>query len=270
MEQIKNIAHNSKLGIFSWFGWRLHISQRAKLIKDAGFDTTCLWWAEDERANTGSLDDLPKIVRDNGLEIDNIHVPFAEAHLLSSENQAEREGMIDLHKTWIEDCAKHSIPKLIFHVCPADENPFAPKSILLDSIAEILKFAEAAKIILVAENTRRSDYIDFVFERIDSEYLRFCYDSGHDFIWSDEPIAVLKKWGHKLIMTHLHDNKSGDDDHMIPFTGKIDWQKVVAAWPKDYKGPLMLEVVGKPDTQSPEDFLKKAFESLMKLKAIKI
>jgi sugar phosphate isomerase/epimerase len=71
-------------------------------------------------------------------------------------------------------------------------------------------------------------------------------------------------------LTHLHDNKSGDDDHMIPFTGKIDWQKVVAAWPKDYKGPLMLEVVGDPDTQSPENFLKSAFESLIKLKTLQI
>lgn len=270
MTQTENIAYNSKLGVFSWFGWRLHISQRAKLIKDAGFDTTCLWWAEDERANTGSLDDLPKIVRDNGLEIDNVHVPFADAHLLSSENQTQRKEMIGLHKRWIEDCARHNIPKLIFHVCPAGENPSAPVKVLLDSVAEIVKFAQEAKVILAAENTRRSDYVDFVFGQIDSEYLRFCYDSGHDFIWSDEPITVLKKWGHKLVMTHLHDNKSGGDDHMIPFTGKVDWQRVVAAWPKDYKGPLMLEVVGNPDTQSPEDYLKKAFESLIKLKNLKV
>ncbi|PKL46675.1 MAG: sugar phosphate isomerase/epimerase [Planctomycetes bacterium HGW-Planctomycetes-1] len=270
MNRTENIAYNSKLGIFSWFGWRLHISQRAKLIKDAGFDTTCLWWAAEERANTGSLDDLPKIVRDNGLEIDNVHVPFAEAHLLSSENQLERRGMVDMHKQWIEDCARHKIPKLVFHTCPAYDNPPPPADVLLDSVAEIVEFAQQARVILAAENTRRRDYIDFVFERIDCEYLRFCYDSGHDFIWSDEQIAVLKRWGHKLIMTHLHDNKGENDDHLIPLTGKIDWQKVVAAWPKDYKGPLMLEVVGNPETESPDVFLKRAFENLIKLKNLKI
>jgi len=270
MNQKENIAYNSKLGIFSWFGWRLHISKRAELIKNAGFDTTCLWWAEDERANTGSLDDLPKIVRDAGLGIDNVHVPFIQAHLLSSDDRTQRRKMIDLHKQWIEDCARHNIPKLIFHICPAGENSSAPVPILLDSVAEIVRFAETAKVILAAENTHRSDYIDFVFERIDSEYLRFCYDSGHDFIWGDEQTTVLKKWGHKLVMTHLHDNKGSNDDHMIPFTGGIDWRKIVAAWPKDYKGPLMLEVVGNPDIQSPEDFLKKAFENLIKLKNLKI
>ncbi|MDD5011021.1 MAG: sugar phosphate isomerase/epimerase [Phycisphaerae bacterium] len=270
MNPNENIAYNGKLGIFSWFGWRLHISQRAKLIKDAGFDTTCLWWAEDERANTGSLDDLPPIVRDNGLEIDNVHVPFAEAHLLSSQNRSERKEMINRHKKWLEDCARHRIPKLVFHTCPAYDNPPPPAEILLDSVAEIVEFAQAAGVILAAENTRRCDYVDFVLGRIDSEYLRFCYDSGHDFIWSDEQIAVLKKWGHRLIMTHLHDNKGGDDEHLIPFTGKIDWRKVVSAWPKDYKGPLMLEVVGNPEAEAAENFLKRAFENLIKLKNLKI
>jgi sugar phosphate isomerase/epimerase len=259
-----------RLGIFSWFGWRIHISQRAQLIKKAGFDATCLWWADEEKANTGSLDDLPKIVRDSGLEIDNIHVPFAEAHLLSSENRTECRKMIDLHKTWIEDCARHNIPKLVFHICPAEENPPAPVKILLDSVNEILKFAESAKIKLAAENTRRSDYIDFIFERIDSEYLCFCYDSGHDFIWNSRPTEILKKWGHKLAATHLHDNKGSDDDHMLPFTGNVDWQKIIAAWPQAYKGPFMLEVLGDDKTESAETFLQRAFESLTKLKSVEI
>jgi sugar phosphate isomerase/epimerase len=270
MNQNKNIIRNLKAGIFSWFGWRIHISQRAQLIKKAGFDVTCLWWADDEKANTGSLDDLPKIVRDAGLEIDNVHVPFKEAHLLSSENTPERRKLIDLHKQWINDCARHNIKKLVFHTCPDRPNPPAPNKLLLDSVSEILKYAESAKVILAVENIRRNDYVDIVLEQFGSEYLRFCYDSGHDFIWSQEPVRVLRKWGHKLAVTHLHDNLGSDDDHMLPLTGKIDWRKIIAAWPKDYKGVLMLEVLGNPNTQSAENFLKNAFESITKLKAVEI
>jgi sugar phosphate isomerase/epimerase len=255
-----------RLGIFSWFGWRIHISQRAQFIKNAGFDATCLWWADDEKANTGSLDDLPKIVRNSGLEIDNIHVPFKEAYLLSSENISERRKMIDLHKQWVDDCARHNIKKLVFHPCPDRPNPPAPTKLLLDSVSEILKFAESAKVILAVENTRKSDYVDFVLEQLDSDYLRFCYDSGHDFIWSNRPIEILKKWGHKLAATHLHDNMGSDDDHLLPFTGKIDWRKIVSNWPKDYKGVLMLEVLGDDKIQSAESFLSAAFESITKLK----
>jgi sugar phosphate isomerase/epimerase len=57
---------------------------------------------------------------------------------------------------------------------------------------------------------------------------------------------------------------------MLPLTGKIDWRKIIAAWPKDYKGVLMLEVLGNPNTQSAENFLKNAFESITKLKAVEI
>ena len=270
MNRNKNIIRNLKTGIFSWFGWRIHISQRAQLIKKAGFDTTCLWWADDEKANTGSLDDLPKIVRDTGLGIDNVHVPFKEAHLLSSENLSERKKMIDLHKQWIDDCARHNIKKLVFHTCPDCPNPPAPNKLLLDSVSEILKFAELAKVILAVENTWKSSYVDFVLERFDSEYLCFCYDSGHDFIWNSRPAEILKKWGHKLTTTHLHDNLGSDDDHMLPLTGKIDWRKIIAAWPKDYKGVLMLEVLGDPITKSAENFLKNAFESITKLKSIEV
>jgi len=259
---------DSKVGIFSWFGWRIHISQRAQLIKKAGFDATCLWWADEEKANTGSLDDLPKIVRDSGLEIDNIHIPFKEAHLLSSENPSERKKMVDLHKQWIDDCSKHNIGKLVFHTCPDCPNPPAPTKLLLDSVEEILKVAESAKVILAAENTRKSDYVDFILEKFDSDYLRFCYDSGHDFIWNSRPTDILKKWGHKLAATHLHDNKGSDDDHMLPFTGKIDWRKIISNWPKDYKGVLMLEVLGDDKLQSAESFLSAAFKSIIKLKSI--
>lgn len=270
MNQDKNVIYDLKAGIFIWFGWRIHISQRAKLIKKAGFDATCLWWSDDEKANTGSLDDLPKIVRDSGLEIDNIHAPFNEAHLLSSENISDRRRLIDLHKQWIGDCARHNIPKIVFHTCPDFPNPPAPNNLLLDSVEEILKFAESAKIILAVENIRRKEYVDIILEKFDSEYLGFCYDSGHDFIWSDKPIEILKKWGHKLAATHLHDNLGSDDDHLIPFTGKIDWQKIVLNWPKDYKGVLMLEAIGDGKTQSPESYTFAAFKSIMRLKDIEV
>jgi sugar phosphate isomerase/epimerase len=270
MNQNKNTIHNLKAGIFSWFGWRIHISQRAQLIKKAGFDATCLWWADDEKANTGSLDDLPKIVRDSGLEIDNVHVPFKEAHLLSSENLSERKKIIDLHKQWIGDCVRHNIPKIVFHTCPDFPNPPAPNNLMLDSVEEILKFAESAKVILAVENIRRSDYVNIVFEQFDSEYLRFCYDSGHDFIWNSNPTKILEKWGHKLAATHLHDNLGSDDDHMLPLTGKIDWKKIIAVWPKDYKGVLMLEVLGDPKIQPAENFISAAFKSMIKLKAVEI
>jgi hypothetical protein len=57
---------------------------------------------------------------------------------------------------------------------------------------------------------------------------------------------------------------------MLPLTGKIDWRKIVLNWPKDYKGVLMLEVLGDEKTQSAESFLSTAFESITKFKAVEV
>lgn len=32
----------------------------------------------------------------------------------------------------------------------------------------------------------------------------------------------------RLISVHLHDNNGRSDEHKLPFTGTIDWEKVVA------------------------------------------
>ncbi len=38
----------AKYGIFSWFGFVMPLSERLELIKKAGFDSTCLWWEDED------------------------------------------------------------------------------------------------------------------------------------------------------------------------------------------------------------------------------
>lgn len=56
-----------KLGIFSWFSYSLDIEERLRMIKQAGFDATSLWWGDENKHYQ------PEMARKLGLEIDNIH-----------------------------------------------------------------------------------------------------------------------------------------------------------------------------------------------------
>ena len=67
----------AKYGIFSWFGFVMPLSERLELIKKAGFDSTCLWWEDEEGAYPVKKTDMPKMVRDFGLSLEISIRPFA-------------------------------------------------------------------------------------------------------------------------------------------------------------------------------------------------
>ena len=71
------------LGMFSWFGYSLPLEKRLEMIKQAGFDATCLWFGdEEEMVEDGLADRMPGLVRGMALYLDNVHAPFRNHHLL--------------------------------------------------------------------------------------------------------------------------------------------------------------------------------------------
>jgi sugar phosphate isomerase/epimerase len=258
------------LGIFVWFGYRLHMSQRAQLIKDAGFDVASLWWGEEEKANTGSLHDLPAIVRDKGLAIDYIHVPFKGCNDFWSESESDRQNMLDKHLAWIDDCARHEIPKMVMHLTEG-ANPPSPNESGLAVINHLVKAAEERNVILAVENIQCTKHLDFVFHKIDSPNLAFCYDSSHDFLWSTQPGNILSKWTDRLVTTHFSDNDGREDRHWLPGIGTVNWQKIGLSFPTEtYTGPFLLEVL--PEQDRPKrpvgEFVAAAYESICSVSEI--
>jgi sugar phosphate isomerase/epimerase len=75
--------------------------------------------------------------------------------------------------------------------------------------------------IIALENLRKPEYLDFLFDNIKSDKLKFCYDSGHNNCFTPE-IDCLGKYGDKLIALHLHDNDGTCDQHLLPFNGTME------------------------------------------------
>jgi sugar phosphate isomerase/epimerase len=138
----------------------------------------------------------------------------------------------------------------------------------LRAICELVARAEQLGIIVAVENTRSPLHSDFVLSGIASPHLGLCYDSSHDFISGHSPCALLKKWGNRLVTTHLSDNEGTTDDHYIPGDGRIDWKAVQAAFPStQYSSALLLEVVPRAsDGMTPQEFVRRACDAALHLR----
>ena len=254
---------NNKLGIFSWFGFVMPLPQRLELIKKAGFDATTIWWEDEIGSPMIKKEKMAGIVKGSGLILENIHVPYDDADDLWSESKTRRDRIVNRHTEWLNDCAELDIPVMLMHIIDR-KYPIQPNKCGIESISRLLRIAEDLGVKIALENTGSVDYIDFVLRELVSDYLVFCYDSSHDFLYSTEKAVILKKQSLRLQHLHLSDNDLEKDRHWLPGEGIIDWQKINKAFPRDtYKGNITLEVYpGKDDQKgSPSKFIEKAYQS---------
>lgn len=244
--------------IFTWFGYNLPMAERAVLIREVGFDTVMLMWSDAFEPPDGNKEDYPGILRNQGLSIENIHLPFANANDIWLDNLNGQESL-RLYETYIDDCMNFEFPTAVMHLTRG-ETPPPISSIGIDRLKKLADKAAGANVILALENLRWWNYLDPVFEQVDSPGLGFCYDSGHALLYNEKPYELPVKYADKLAALHLHDNMMEKDDHRIPIEGMINLHalvdSIVAA---DYKGPLSLEVANPQAGEEPLSYLKRAY-----------
>jgi len=256
------------LGMYAWFGHRLPFEQRLALIAPAGFSTTSFWFGDDEELYAGGMADrMPVLARQAGLSLDNIHAPVAECNAFWLESEGSMAAAIKQYEMALAFCRKHDIPMLVVHVCKGSTPPPPTKS-GLRAFGELATRAKELGVLLAVENTPSPLHADAVLGAITSDHLGLCYDSSHDFISGHSSCSLLKKWGGRLMTTHLSDNNGTNDDHYLPGDGRIDWDMVQNAFPKtQYSGALMLEVVPRSgDGMTPEQFVRTAFRRALHLR----
>lgn len=99
---------------------------------------------------------------------------------------------------------------------------------------------------IVHDTCSRAEEFCRYIDTLDSEYMVACLDVGHVGLpaQADEVWDVIRKLGHdRLQALHIHDNDYKDDRHGVPYTGKIDWNKVTQALGEiDYSGDFTYEV----------------------------
>ncbi|MGL6174779.1 MAG: sugar phosphate isomerase/epimerase family protein, partial [Cellulosilyticaceae bacterium] len=126
----------------------------------------------------------------------------------------------------------------------------------------IIDKAETLNVNVALENMESPQYLEYIFSQIQSDRLGFCFDSGHQHLYSPN-LDLLSLYGHKLMAVHLHDNNQKEDMHALPFSGSINWKslsKEIKAI--NYTGAVALEVrnTGFEHIGDAEEFLGIALE----------
>lgn len=96
------------------------------------------------------------------------------------------------------------------------------------------------------------DYVIALCDEMKDPLVGICCDVGHCHIKKYNMIGTptdtidvgenLRRIGHRLRATHIHDNLTYDDDHIPPFMGNIDWKGVIKALDDiDYKHSFTFE-----------------------------
>ena len=236
----------------------------AEKIKSAGFSHTFLNW---EKSGDICLEQV-KICERVGLEIETAHATFNNINSMWLEG-SDGEDLTKHFIKNVREAKEYGVPVLIVHL----SSSFTPppfNELGLSRYRRICEEAEKYGISIAFENLRRVDYLDYIMKNIDSPAKRFCFDCGHEFIYN-EGKGVLEKYAPLLSAFHLHDNFGSNDDHILPFDGKINWETLarrishVFTENKDIDIPITLEVM-KNDTAP--DFAEKAYERACKIESL--
>ena len=234
--------------------------ERLAAIREAGYDATSLWWPDFEDGEWLRLRDAaPEQVRRAGLELDHLHAPYRHANLLWSADADDRRSLTGKYRTWIDDCAHHNVGIMVMHVVGGR----APVELAhgLDSFHRLVEHAAGKAVTLAIENTRQPWMVGWLLERIESPAFGLCFDTGHDRLYSDAPLALLRAHGKRLVATHLSDTDGILDRHWAPGDGVVEFEAVRELL-DGYDGVLLAEVV-RPREEECEVFLRRCRAQLV-------
>lgn len=238
------------------------IKRRFELIKSAGFNSVMIWWGDGTGNFEGQRFAYRSLATKYDLYICNAHLPFDECNDLWLDTSVGDEYS-DIICKQIAECGESKIPTVVMHISRGLTPPPYNK-VGLERLKKIVDVAEKNNVNLALENLRFVEYIDFIFQNINSPKLGFCFDSGHNNFFTPG-IDILSKYRQHLFALHLDDNMGDADIHMLPFDGTTNWDRIIKTLREiKYNGVLSLEVQQDRHEKyyglSPENYLVLAFE----------
>jgi len=239
-----------EIGINSNCGCGDTFEESLRNIKAAGFENVML------SGKSGDLEKSIQFARKIGLKIPCAHIFTKGSEILNSlwATGEENKWAIEAAVNEINICGKYEVPMAVMHVTDGSSvaRALGPNMQGVASFQKILDATKAGNVRLAIENTDslNEKHVGYLLDNIKSDWLGLCYDCGHNELYN-EKTDYLKKYADKCISVHLHDNlkdwKLGHDWtrdlHLLPFDGKIDFEKVmqnIAA--SGYKDILILEL----------------------------
>ena len=133
---------------------------------------------------------------------------------------------------------------------------------LCRSIDELAPELERLRVAVAVENVPYCTFelLDRLLAMYPPHLIGITYDSGHGNIQNSGGLDFMEQRKNRLMALHLHDNDSSGDQHLPPFRGNIDWDRltgIIAS--SSYTGPASFELsihntpFADPDCEGPQD-----------------
>ncbi len=242
-------------------------------IADAGFSHVhwCHHWNDDFLYDDAEVEQIARWLREFGLRLTDLHGTSGVEKRWTSSSEYERLAGVALVRNRIAMTARLGADAVVMHIEPHggdDKYGGAYWSQLFRSLDELRPAAREHGVRLAIE-LGDCDPIVKVLARCEPDFVGLCYDSGHGNRRPDG-IGWLDSLKNRLVAIHLHDNDGSGDQHRIPFTGTVDWGRlmpVIAA--SSYAKWVNIEVgMGHEPYKDETAFLAAAFGAATKLAAM--
>lgn len=250
--------------------WR----EQLRLIAQTGFDCTFLDWEPD-------VDTLLRAdaARAFGLSIDSLHAPFDKINSFwedTDEGAAYHRLMLRI----IDECAAAQIDKLVMHTTVGNHPP-EPCELGFVRYRTMCDHAKRKGVHICFENLEPFPHLHEIMAAIDDPFHGFCWDCGHNLCYTPH-VDMMALYADRLQCLHLHDNYGvtqpgnidfRDDQHMLPFTGVLDWDWVAhKIADSGYTGPLTFEYSARTARRHSDrpyaEFLEKAMDCAVRFRAM--
>lgn len=233
-------------------------------VKKAGFKNVFLEWYNEDWLI--SQEEQLKYARENDLNIIFAHLGYQNINDLWIEEDTD---IVDRYKKDIKVCYDNNIPMVVMHLTSHSVAP-AYNEKGLKRIKEICDYAKSLNVKVAFENTKIKGYLEYVLNNIDNENVGVCYDSGHCHAHFNDEFD-FNKFKNRIFAVHLHDNDGSADQHLLPFDGTINWNKLTKDLKEsNYEGALTFEIHHHRDYVSIplEEFYKQGYEIALKIKKL--
>jgi sugar phosphate isomerase/epimerase len=210
------------------------------------------------------VDALGAWLRETGLVLNSLHAPiaatfaggkWAELYSTAVSDDARRAAALREVAAAIRVAEAVPFGSLVVHLgTPADHAGPGDNSrdAARRTIDALMPAASAAGVRLALEVipnplSAAAPLVHFIEDVLEQPAAGICLDIGHAHLMGDAAEAVETCSGH-IITTHLHDNRKKSDDHLVPYSGTIDWPSALVAFQKvGYDGAWMFELAVSPE-----------------------
>ena len=256
-----------------------------KAIREAGFDTVDFGelcghysWEEaqeekrcaffdDEAGLTALMKEYADAAEKYGIEFGQFHAPFPSYYPRKPKATAIAQEMI---RKSIELCGKVGCPYIIIHPCFDGSARFPSMTkeeeykLNIEFYSSLIPLLKQYNVVCCLENMWGQDwkskkiyfgccsdmreacrYIDELNEIAGEKCFGFCLDIGHLLLLGLDPCYAIEELGDRLVTLHVHDNDGVGDDHIMPYLGVCNWNRVIKGLRTiGYKGTFNLETLG--------------------------